>query len=70
MQSIIHCSNCGFETLHDKKGVGSWFYKVCDNCGKETLLEGMVWEEFDRRRIDNNKGKSGLVEDAPAYWGK
>ena len=51
MKSKLYCEDCNKETVHYKKDAGPWFYKVCEPCGKETLLLDDVWEEFANNRI-------------------
>lgn len=60
MKSIVNCGNCQEKTTHYKKDAGPWFYQVCKQCGKETLLENGIWDEFYKKRIDDIRKRSGL----------
>lgn len=60
MKSILYCSNCNEKTIHFKKDAGAWFYQVCEQCDKETLLQDGTWEEFNKNRIDDIKKRSDL----------
>ncbi|HLR59952.1 MAG TPA: hypothetical protein VK094_05715 [Pseudogracilibacillus sp.] len=64
MKSVVYCSDCNKKTIHFKRDAGPWSYQVCERCEKETLLwdgaQDNVWKEFNKNRIDDLKGRSGL----------
>ena len=49
------CSNCGYRTPYDKKSskwypylhhgtkYGTWFIAKCNECGKKSKFEGIIW---------------------------
>lgn len=63
MKSIVNCGNCHKKTTHYKKDAGPWFYQICEQCKKETLLLDEVWREFNENRIDDIRKRAGLGGD-------